>query len=53
MPTAENRGKPDSASGSDPLTITIAGILALAAIASTVFCLTYAIWWLVTFWAPA
>lgn len=37
---------------SDPLTVTIASTLALVAGAGTVFCLVYAIWWLVTFWAP-
>ncbi len=44
--------KSDSSSGSDPLTVTVVGLLALAAVGGTVFCLIYAIWWLVTYWAP-
>ena len=41
-----------SSSGSDSLTIAVASILALIALAGTVFCLGYAIWWLLRFWAP-
>ena len=38
--------------GSDPLTMVVVGLLALAAVGGAVFCLVYAIWWLWTFWAP-
>ena len=38
--------------GSDPLTTVIAGLLALAGVGGVVFCLVYAIWWLITHWAP-
>jgi hypothetical protein len=38
--------------GSDPLTTVIAGLLALAALALTIFCLGYAVWWLWVYWAP-
>lgn len=44
--------KADSSSGSDPLTLTIVALLALVAVGGTVFCLIYAIWWLIAFWAP-
>ena len=44
--------KSEAPSGSGSLTTTVAGILALAAAAGTVFCLVYAVWWLVTYWAP-
>ena len=38
--------------GRDPLTTVIVGLLAFAAVGGTVLCLVYAIWWLITFWAP-
>ena len=39
-------------SSGDPLTTVIVGLLALIAAAGTVFCIVYAIWWLVRYWAP-
>jgi len=39
-------------SRSDPLTMTTVGLLALLAAGGTAFCLGYAIWWLIRFWAP-
>ena len=44
--------QPGSSSRSDPLTITVVGLLALVAVGGTLFCLGYALWWLVAFWAP-
>lgn len=44
--------EPDSSSGSDRLTIAVVGFLTLIAVAGTLFCLIYAVWWLVVFWAP-
>jgi hypothetical protein len=44
--------KSDAPSGSSPLTMTIGAILALAAAAGLGCCLVYAVWWLITFWAP-
>jgi hypothetical protein len=41
-----------SSGGSDPLTTVIVSLLTLAALAGTVFCLGYAVWWLIVFWAP-
>jgi hypothetical protein len=38
--------------GSDPLTTVTVGLLALAAAGGAVFCLVYAIWWLLVYWAP-
>ena len=38
--------------GSDLLTTIIVGLLTLTAVGGIVFCLGYAIWWLLTFWAP-
>lgn len=55
LPAGRSRAYTDkakSSSGSDPLTITVVGLLALVAVGGTVFCLIYAIWWLITFWAP-
>ena len=43
--------KPGSV-GSDPLTTVILTLLALVALGGTTFCAIYAIWWLITFWAP-
>ena len=37
---------------SDPLTTVVLSFLVLVAVGGTVFCLVYAIWWLITFWAP-
>jgi hypothetical protein len=37
---------------SDPLTSVVMGFLGLVAGAGTLFCLVYAVWWLVVFWAP-
>jgi uncharacterized protein (DUF983 family) len=48
-----HRDEADASSHSDPLTIIIVGVLTLLAAAGTVFLVVYAIWWLVTFWAPA
>lgn len=39
-------------SGSDPLTVVLVGLLTLVALGGTAFCLIYALWWLITFWAP-
>jgi hypothetical protein len=44
--------EPDQASRSDPLTLTVSGLLALVAVGGTLFCLGYALWWLLVFWAP-
>ncbi len=52
MPTAGKISKPEFSSGTDPLTIAVAAILTLAAVAGVIYCLAYAIWWLITFWAP-
>ena len=38
--------------GTDLRTTVIVGLLTVAAVGSTVFCLVYAIWWLWVFWAP-
>lgn len=38
--------------GGDALTTVAVSLLALAAVGVTVFCLVYAIWWLIAFWAP-
>ena len=38
--------------GSEPMTTVVVGLLALAAVGGAVFCLVYAIWWLLTYWAP-
>ena len=38
--------------GSDPVTTVLVGLLALAALGGTPFCLGYALWWLLTVWAP-
>lgn len=37
---------------SDPLTTVVVSLLGLVAVAGSIFCLVYAIWWLWTFWAP-
>jgi hypothetical protein len=37
---------------SDPRTTVSAGLLALAGAAGVAFCLVYAIWWLLVYWAP-
>lgn len=37
---------------SDPLTVTTTALLALVAVLGLLFCLGYAVWWLITFWAP-
>ena len=39
-------------SSSSRLTTAVVGLLALVAAGGTLFCLVYAIWWLITFWAP-
>ena len=44
---------PGSHSGSGPLTVAVASVLAAVALAGTLICLVYALWWLVVFWAPA
>ena len=44
--------KGDSSRRSDPLTLTIVGLLMAVAVAGTAFCLIYAVWWLIAFWAP-
>lgn len=46
-------GKADPAPGSDTLTKVVVGLLALLAVGGTLFCLVYAVWWLIVFWAPA
>ena len=38
--------------GSDARTTVTVGLLALAAVGGAAFCLVYAIWWLLTYWAP-
>ena len=38
--------------GSDPLTTVVVSLLALAAVGDTVFCLIYAVWWLIAVCAP-
>lgn len=38
--------------GRDPLTTVIVSLLVLAALGGAVFCLGYAIWWLINHWAP-
>ena len=37
----------------DPLTTVVVGLLALVAGSAAAACLVYAVWWLVTYWAPA
>lgn len=46
-------GKFDRPSRTNPLTFTVSSILAAIAVLATASCLLYAVWWLVTYWAPA
>jgi hypothetical protein len=41
-----------SSTRGDPLTMAIAGFLAVVAVGGAAFCAVYAVWWLWVYWAP-
>ena len=45
-------GDADPTAGTDLLTVTITALLALVAVLGVLFCLGFAVWWLLAFWAP-